>query len=179
MRAFLLLCGISLLSATCMAQLSKEAYINTYKDIAVKEMYRVGIPASIILSLAMLQSSYGNSKIAREANNHFKLRCKKEWTGEYFFYTDDPKVRYKKYDSIVESFIDHSNYLATTPRYSFLFDVKLTDYKEWAKRLRIAGYEPNPKFEKYLVSIIKENKLYLLDKIDSNKVTSNSQKRNN
>lgn len=156
-------------------KISEEEYITAYKEFAIREMHRTKIPASITLSLAMLKSYYGNSTIAREANNHFNLRCNSNWTDECFFYTDAPKVRYKMYDSVIKSYVDHSNYLATKSRYSSLFELKLTDYKEWAKRLRIAGYEPNPKFEKKLVSIIKENKLYLLDKIDKDAITTTYQ----
>jgi len=124
-------------------------YVQKYQVIAVEEMHRMGIPASIKLAQAMLESSYGESKLAEKASNHFGLKCKDDWTGASMEYTDDEIDEcFRAYYSVFESFHDHSNFLRYHYRafYDDLFDSKSTDYKVWAKGLQAGGYANNPNY---------------------------------
>ncbi len=139
-------------------------YIEAYKEIAVKKMHEYGIPASITLSQGILESGSGKSALAVEANNHFGIKCHKEWTGMTYTMDDDTKNEcFRKYASAEESFNDHSLFLTTRPRYASLFTLDLKDYKGWAYGLKSAGYATNPKYAEILIRIIEENELYLYD----------------
>jgi hypothetical protein len=139
-------------------------YINTYKSSAIREMLLYRIPASITLAQGIIESGCGSSILAIESNNHFGIKCQKEWTGETYFHDDDaPNECFRKYKDVNESYRDHSLFLTTRSRYSSLFSLPLTDYKGWAKGLKQAGYATNPDYANMLIRMIETNRLYLFD----------------
>jgi len=145
-----------------------EEYIDLYSALAVEEMEKYRIPASITLAQGILESNSGNSALAREANNHFGIKCHKEWTGKTFHQDDDEKDEcFRKYPSAEDSFRDHSEFLSTRDRYKLLFDLEVTDYKGWAHGLKQAGYATNPRYPDLLIKIIEENGLDKFDRADS------------
>ena len=132
-------------------------YINKYKELAIAEMQRTGVPASIKLAQGIHETSAGTSELVRKSNNHFGLKCKAEWTGMTVRHTDDaPNECFRKYDDPKDSYKDQSNYLKTTGRYAFLFDLDPTDYKSWAYGLKKAGYATNPKYSQVLIKLIED-----------------------
>lgn len=144
-------------------RISAETYINSYKDIAISEMKRSGIPASITLAQGMLESDNGNSSMVVDGNNHFGIKCH-DWTGKTMYKDDDRRNEcFRKYKSAYESFRDHTDFLLTKQRYNSLFEYKPTDYKNWAKGLKKAGYATNPRYDDMLIKLIEENKLYYYD----------------
>ena len=144
-------------------KLSREDYIKTYSDLAMKEMARVGIPASITLAQGILESNNGNSTLATKGNNHFGIKCH-DWTGKKIYHDDDAKHEcFRSYDSPYESYMDHSQFLSTRSRYAGLFELKPRDYRGWAKGLKRAGYATAPKYADLLIKIIEENELYRFD----------------
>lgn len=150
-------------------KMTKEEYIEHYKAVAVSEMYEYGIPASITLAQGVLESGNGNSPLALEANNHFGIKCHKEWAGETYHMDDDEQNEcFRKYLTAEESYKDHSLFLTTRERYFFLFDLDITDYKSWAFGLKQAGYATNPRYPELLIKVIEDFRLYELDK-QSNK----------
>jgi len=163
MKKILLLFG--LLPLTLFGQrITPEEYIETYKDIAMREMREHKIPASITLAQGLLESGAGNSALAREAKNHFGIKCHKGWEGDTYIMDDDAKNEcFRKYNNAEESFVDHSLFLTTRSRYAALFDLDITDYEGWAKGLKAAGYATNPKYAQLLIDRIK---LYDLTKYD-------------
>ena len=145
-------------------KITPEEYIQTYKDIAICEMKAHKIPASITLAQGLLESGAGNSALAREAKNHFGIKCHKGWDGDTYYMDDDEKDEcFRKYKNAEESFKDHSEFLCGRSRYAALFDLKITDYKGWAKGLKAAGYATNPKYAQLLIDRIE---LYDLTKYD-------------
>jgi len=139
-------------------------YIEKYKDIAIKEMKRTGIPASITLAQGMLESDNGNSRLARKANNHFGIKCHDDWKGPKIKHNDDKRKEcFRKYGSAKESYKDHSDFLVNGNRYNFLFNYKSTDYVSWAKGLQKAGYATYRKYAKKLIEIIEKYELYEYD----------------
>ena len=141
------------------------AYIEKYRDLAVREMKRTGVPASITLAQGMIESDYGRSRLAREGNNHFGIKCHNGWTGPTMRHHDDRRNEcFRVYRSPEESFIDHSDFLKTGSRYSFLFDLPATDYKAWAKGLKKAGYATDPDYANMLIRKIEEHGLYNYDR---------------
>lgn len=145
-------------------RISREEYLAQYSDMAIKEMKRTGIPASITLAQGCLESDDGNSWLAKEANNHFGIKCH-NWTGEKVYKDDDEKNEcFRKYANAKISFDDHSDFLVNAKRYSALFELNSKDYKGWAKGLKEAGYATNPKYPELLIKIIEDNKLYDYDK---------------
>lgn len=139
-------------------------YIETYKEIAVREMMVYRIPASITLAQGIYESNAGKSPLATEANNHFGIKCHKEWTGKTFIQDDETKNEcFRKYDNPEESFRDHSFFLTLRDRYKNLFTLDITDYKGWAKGLKEAGYATNPQYPEKLIKTIET---YGLDKYD-------------
>ncbi len=145
-------------------KLTREQYIDMYKDIAIKQMKKHKIPASITLAQGCLESGDGNSPLARKANNHFGIKCHDGWKGKKFRQDDDAKNEcFRKYDNPMDSYTDHSYFLTSRPRYNSLFDLKITDYKGWAHGLKAAGYATNPKYAQLLIDIIEEYKLYKYD----------------
>jgi len=150
-------------------RISRTEYISNYYEWAVREMKRTGIPASITLAQACLESDDGNSWLAKEANNHFGIKCH-SWQGDKVYQDDDEKGEcFRKYSSAKESFDDHSDFLVNTKRYSKLFELRSTNYTDWAKGLKECGYATNPKYAQYLIKIIEDNKLYEYDKNKRNK----------
>ncbi len=145
-------------------QISREEYILTYKEIAIDQMERYGIPASICMAQAILESNNGNSRLAREANNHFGIKCRNEWKGETIRHDDDARNEcFRKYESPQESYADYAKFLDGSSRYDFLFDLQPNDYMGWAYGLKEAGYATNPQYPELLIRIIEENNLHLLD----------------
>lgn len=144
-------------------QMTKEEYVAAYKDMAIREMYEFGIPASIKLAQAILESGSGNSRLAREAKNHFGIKCH-GWTGESIKVDDDaPQECFRKYDNVDQSYKDHSAFLTTRPRYASLFSLETNDYKGWANGLKAAGYATNPRYAELLINLIEDMKLYQFD----------------
>jgi len=140
-------------------------YIETYQELAVSEMERTGIPASITLAQGILESANGNSRLSTKGNNHFGIKCKKNWTGNTI-YADDDELNecFRAYKTAKDSYIDHSSFLMENRRYAFLFDLKPNNYKGWAKGLKKAGYATNPKYADILIILIERHKLNKLDK---------------
>ena len=142
---------------------TRQEYIFMYKDLAVKEMKRTGIPASITLAQGVLESGNGNSRLARKANNHFGIKCH-DWKGKKIRHDDDLKNEcFRKYKSANKSYEDHSDFLTSKKRYSFLFALEPTDYKKWAEGLKEAGYATSKNYDKTLIKIIEEEQLYAYD----------------
>jgi len=132
-------------------------YINTYKELAIAEMQRTGIPASIKLAQGIHETSAGTSDLVKRSNNHFGLKCKAEWTGMSVKHTDDaPNECFRKYESSKDSYKDQSDYLKKSARYAFLFALDPTDYKAWASGLKKAGYATNPKYTQVLIKLIED-----------------------
>ncbi len=151
-------------------QMSREEYIQKFKKLAVSEMKRSGIPASITLAQGCLESNNGNSRLATEGNNHFGIKCKSNWTGERIFHTDDaPNECFRQYSNAEESYLDHTDFLITSARYSQLFALHFTDYKQWAYGLKKAGYATDPTYADRLIKIIEDYKLYMYDLADNEK----------
>ncbi len=145
---------------------AREEYIKKYKDIAINQMRNYAIPASIILAQACLESSDGNSPLAREANNHFGIKCH-NWKGETYLYSDDKENEcFRKYSNPEESFRDHSDFLRYRERYQFLFDLNPADYKAWAHGLKKAGYATNPNYVQMLIKIIEDYSLFRYDSVE-------------
>ncbi len=141
---------------------TRSQYIEKWKDVAIDNMEKFGIPASITLAQGILESGDGNSMLAREANNHFGIKCH-GWKGKKVYHDDDKKGEcFRSYKSAADSYADHSEFLQKK-RYAFLFDLKKTDYKAWAKGLKKAGYATNPKYPQLLIQIIEKNELYKYD----------------
>jgi LysM repeat protein len=159
------------ISATAQSQpseprMSKVDYISQYSDQAIREMHSSGVPASITLAQGMLESDYGNSPLAKYANNHFGIKCHKGWEGPTFIQDDDERNEcFRKYYQAYDSYKDHSEFLRTRDRYASLFELKTTDYKGWAKGLKQAGYATNPKYADLLIRIIEENELNKYDEV--------------
>jgi LysM repeat protein len=146
-------------------QISRQEYISRWQLVAIEEMNRSGIPASIKMAQACLESGNGNSELSRRSNNHFGIKCKKSWKGKRVYYDDDRKNEcFRKYRNAEESFKDHTDFLMSNPRYASLFDLHPGDYKGWARGLKKAGYATAHDYHKRLIRIIEENKLYRLDK---------------
>jgi flagellum-specific peptidoglycan hydrolase FlgJ len=141
-----------------------NAYIDSYAKIAKEEMLQYGIPASITLSQGILESGAGRGDLTKKAQNHFGIKCHKEWTGERVYHDDDELQEcFRKYKDPKYSFRDHSLFLTSRSRYQGLFQLKKDDYKGWAKGLKKAGYATDPKYADKLISIIER---YSLDKYD-------------
>ena len=166
MKAISSLLFFLLLSVSSFSQNKTLDYIDKYKSLAIEEMKLYDIPASIKLAQAILESASGTSKLSKNANNHFGIKCHSSWEGEKVFMDDDKKNEcFRKYENALASFEDHSLFLKKYNRYAFLFDFKITDYKAWAKGLKTAGYATNKKYADLLIKLIEENQLYELDKV--------------
>ncbi len=141
-----------------------QQYIDQYKDIAIEQMQRYHIPASITLAQGLLESGAGRSELTRNSNNHFGIKCNNNWTGRRTYHDDDAKNDcFRVYDSAYESYEDHSKFLSGNQRYRQLFQLKTTDYKGWAKGLKACGYATSPVYAEKLVEIIQLYKLYQYD----------------
>ncbi len=146
-----------------------DAYINKYKNVAIQQMKQYRIPASITLAQGILESGSGRSDLSVKANNHFGIKCTSDYKGKTY-YKKDNKLRdcFRVYSDAAESFRDHSLFLTTRKHYSPLFELKITDYKGWAKGLKKCGYATNPKYPELLIEVIEQNKLYQYDREDFN-----------
>lgn len=162
-----------------MAQkITVEEYIETYKDIAMREMKEYKIPASITLAQGIIESGAGNSALAREAKNHFGIKCHKGWTGKTYTMDDDAKDEcFRKYKKAEDSYRDHSEFLSSRSRYADLFKLDIMDYEGWAKGLKAAGYATSPTYATALINRIKLNKLYLYDQIAMGLITEKEAKK--
>ena len=171
-RLIVLAIALSMPTAILRAQPAEKKntpadYIAAYKDDAIREMQLFRVPASITLAQGMLESDNGNSALAVYANNHFGIKCHKEWTGDTYTQDDDTKDEcFRKYTSAYDSYVDHSEFLKTRPRYSGLFELKITDYKGWANGLKAAGYATHGTYAEDLIAVIEQNKLYEFDRIE-------------
>ena len=143
----------------------RVAYIERYSALAVSEMQRTGVPASITLAQAIVESGAGSSPLALYANNHFGLKCHNDWTGEKYYYDDDQAQEcFRLFASAEDSFRAHSDFLRERERYRALFDLDPTDYKGWAKGLRRAGYATDPAYATKLINLIEDFQLYRFDR---------------
>ena len=156
---------LALVCMTAAAQTPQEKYIQKYAPIAVKEMHRSGVPASITLAQGLLESGSGLSKLATQGNNHFGIKCHKDWTGKRMYMDDDRKGEcFRVYKKAEDSFRDHSDFLRYRDRYKFLFDLRPTDYKGWAYGLKKAGYATDPKYPAKLIKYIEDYNLAQYDR---------------
>lgn len=141
-----------------------QAYIDRYKDLAISEMFKYNIPASITLAQGLLESGAGTSELTMKGNNHFGIKCH-DWLGATTYHDDDEKQEcFRAYRDAYESYEDHSRFLAQQPRYQRLFTLNKTDYKGWAYGLKSCGYATNPNYAQKLIDIIELYKLYLYDR---------------
>lgn len=151
-----------------------KAYIQSYQAIAVKEMMEYHIPASITLAQGIYESEAGRSRLSTEANNHFGIKCHKDWTGKTFIQDDEEKNEcFRKYATPEDSFRDHSIYLSQHERYKSLFNLDIKDYKGWAKGLKACGYATNPKYADHLIKAIEDYQLFQYDVVDFS-ITNNA-----
>lgn len=135
-------------------------YIDTYRDIAIAEMQRTGVPASIKLAQGIHETTAGTSDLVRKSNNHFGIKCKSNWTGESVSHTDDaPHECFRKYDEPSQSYKDHSDFLKGSSRYASLFNLDPLDYEGWAYGLKKAGYATNPKYPQIIIKLIETYQL--------------------
>lgn len=159
----LLFCAINMSVEAQNRSQTYENYIKKYKDIAIKQQKKHGIPASITLAQGLLESAAGQSRLAQEANNHFGIKCGNEWGGKTIKHkAEKGKECFRKYKKVEDSFDDHSKFLKRK-RYESLFKLKSTDYKNWAKGLRKCGYATDPKYPEKLISLIERYELYRYD----------------
>ena len=166
-----LILAATLRGAPAQTRQTREEYIDRYKAIAVSHMERYGIPASITMAQGILESDCGNSALAARSNNHFGIKCKRDWTGERVYHDDDARGEcFRSYSSVEESYRDHAEFLDTQPRYDSLFAYSSTDYKSWARGLKAAGYATAPDYAQRPVRIIEESRLYLLDRPDGERL---------
>jgi hypothetical protein len=135
-------------------------YINTYKKLAMEEMQRTGIPASITLAQGIHETYAGKSDLVTKSNNHFGIKCKSYWTGKKVYHDDDSRGEcFRKYEFAADSYRDHSDFLKASDRYAFLFNLDPTDYKAWATGIRKAGYATNPKYAPIIIKLIEDYNL--------------------
>ena len=165
-RAFLTLV-LLILSVSVSAQMkwnrSYQQYFDQYKDLAIEQMIKYRIPASITLAQGVFESGAGRSELARRGNNHFGIKCH-GWRGATTYFTDDaPNECFRAYKNVYDSYEDHSKFLVNGRRYRNLFKLKITDYKGWARGLKAAGYATNPRYADKLIDIIQLYKLYRYD----------------
>ena len=168
-----ILCLLSLFSfshSVINIENSTVAFIELQSDMAIQEMHRTGIPASITLAQAIVESSWGKGQLAMQSNNYFGIKCNNNWNGETFYQKDDDYKNgklipscFRKYNSVEESYIDHSNFLMGSARYASLFNLSKTDYKGWAKGLKAAGYATDPLYAQKLIEKIEVYQLYQYD----------------
>lgn len=163
-KKFYLNIVLVILPFSLFAQSNYDNYINEYKNIAISEMEQFGIPASITLAQGILESGAGTAELAREANNHFGIKCHSSWTGERMYHDDDEKQEcFRKYNNAAESFHDHSKFLSERERYKSLFELKKDDYKGWAKGLKAAGYATDPHYADRIIELIEKYDLSQYD----------------
>lgn len=146
--------------------LTEAEYIKKYKDCAIEQMLVYNIPASVTIAQGILESECGNSTLAVYANNHFGIKCHDDWNGPYYVYDDDARgEHFRKYTSVNDSYKDHAKFIKARPWYTFLFNYKRNDYRNWANGLEKAGYATAPDYAQQIIFIIERNQLYLLDTV--------------
>jgi flagellum-specific peptidoglycan hydrolase FlgJ len=151
---------LALSSSAQHASIHVKDYIAKFRDIAIEEMKRTGVPASITLAQGIHESDAGRSNLVMRSNNHFGIKCKSDWKGESVSHDDDARGEcFRKYDSPFQSYIDHSDFLKTRSHYAFLFNLDPTDYEAWAHGLKKAGYATNPKYPQILIKLIRDYNL--------------------
>jgi LysM repeat protein len=153
-------------------------YIAQYKNIAIAEMQRTGVPAAITLAQGIHETAAGTSDLVLSSNNHFGIKCKGEWSGETVYHDDDAKGEcFRKYPDPAQSYKDHSDFLRTRPNYASLFSIPPTDYEGWAYGLKKAGYATNPKYPQILIKLIQDYNLedYTLIALNKKKDQSNAE----
>lgn len=161
--------SLLIISLFCFCQvdaqrLSPEQYIELYKDFAIREMKRMGVPASITLAQGLLETENGNSVLVKKSNNHFGIKCKNNWTAGGVSHDDDaPGECFRTYKDAEDSYRDHSNFLRGSERYAFLFSLDPSNYKGWAHGLKKAGYATNPKYPNILIRHIERYNLQQYD----------------
>lgn len=166
--AFWVACMTVMIAFAQGGQNAQWRYIENYKDMAIDQMRRYRIPASITLGQGLLESGAGKSRLATEAHNHFGIKVGMNWTGPYIVMADDrPNDRFRKYRSDDESYEDHSRFLVNGQRYRSLFNLKITDYKGWAHGLKKAGYATNPRYAEMLIGVIERFNLQQFDSYTS------------
>ncbi len=172
----MLLIALTVPNAHGQSRMTRQEYIDKYKETAMEAMRTHGIPASITLAQGCLESGDGNSDLAVKANNHFGIKCHNDWKGQtYYKKDDDPgKSCFRKYRNASESFKDHSDFLRYRDRYAFLFDLEITDYKGWCYGLKKAGYATDPQYAERLIKIIEDYRLYRFDREMYTKAGKNS-----
>lgn len=172
----LLLLSVSVLAGTPIRRNSSyEQYIDHYKAIAIEEMRKYGIPASITLAQGLLESGAGQSELAQRGNNHFGIKCH-DWTGKKMYQDDDEKGEcFRVYSDASESFADHSDFLRYRDRYKSLFNNEITDYKAWAYGLKAAGYATDPSYPVKLIKLVEDYHLYDYDKMKPGDFTTQSE----
>lgn len=144
---------------------TREEYISRYHHIAVAHMEKYGIPASITLAQGILESDCGNSQLSRSSNNHFGIKCKSNWRGRKVYHDDDERGEcFRAYPSVEASYEDHAEFLDRGERYDSLFAYSPSDYKNWARGLKAAGYATAPDYAERLIRIIEDSRLYLFDR---------------
>ena len=149
----------------------EREYVKQYLPIAIEESQRSGIPVSIKIGQALIESGSGSSILAKRANNHFGIKCKSSWTGSRYFYTDDDRDEYgnlvpscfRMYDSARNSYADHSDFLINSARYNALFNIPASDYQAWAEGLMKCGYATDPMYARKLIRKIEQHQLFTYD----------------
>ncbi len=160
----ILSCIITSTLSFSQGRLSRQDYVNKYKNLAIAEMQTSGIPASITLAQGILESDCGNGELAVNAKNHFGIKCHSDWTGEKIYHDDDQEQEcFRSYNEVAESYRDHTYFLVTKSRYQSLFTLKSTDYKGWATGLKSAGYATDPSYAQKLIDIIEDLDLHQYD----------------
>lgn len=164
MRSLLIIVIMFMFVPMCFSQSVQEEYINKYCQIAVEEMGRTGVPASITLAQGILESGSGTSQLSIKGNNHFGIKCHSDWTGGKMYVDDDAKNEcFRMYHNASESFRDHSDFLRNNQRYASLFKLDVKDYKGWATGLKKAGYATSPTYATRLIEIIEKYNLAQYD----------------
>ncbi len=171
MKSSLLNLVLLLLAQISLANSTPPPYIEAFKDLAIQEMERTGIPASITLAQGIIESAWGKGVLARSSNNHFGIKCKKEWSGDSYRLEDDDyntegvliKSCFRAYEDANASYIDHSDFLKNRPRYAHLFELDPTDYVSWAHGLQTAGYATDTAYAEKLINKIEMYELYQYD----------------
>ena len=161
-KIVLLVSAVIAITAGLQAQPNKDVYdyINNFKELAVREMQRTGVPAAIKLAQGIHETQAGKSDLVQRSNNHFGIKCKANWAGEKVYHDDDARGEcFRSYPTPEESYADHSNFLKGSSRYAFLFELDPTDYKAWAFGLKKAGYATNIKYSQLLIKLIEDYNL--------------------
>ncbi|HBX44836.1 glucosaminidase domain-containing protein [Limibacterium fermenti] len=163
---FILLFPLLFLATEAFAQYRSkvyEEYIDKYSDLAIEHMDKYKIPASVTLAQALLESGAGKSDLARRSNNHFGIKCHRDWRGGRVYAADDlPNDCFRKYDRAEQSYQDHSEFLLRS-RYSALFELPITDYKGWARGLQKSGYATDRAYANKLIKLIEDYELFRFD----------------